>query len=58
MKLTIEILFTDAINGDFKEGDTGTIDGYVRGADNAPYACVVIKDKIVLVPLIAIKVLG
>ncbi len=59
MKYKVKILFTDTINGDFTENEEGVIDGYVRGADDRPYACVVIKDKdcVKLVPLNALQIL-
>ena len=38
--------------GDWKEGDQGFVDGYVRGADDTPLAVVVIDRKnFVLVPI-------
>lgn len=39
--------------GDYKKGSKGFVDGYVRGADNVPYAVVVIDSskEFVLVPL-------
>lgn len=36
---------------EWKKGDRGYIDGYVRGGNNTPLACVVIHERIVLVPL-------
>ena len=42
---------------ELKRGDIGYIDGYVSGGDNRPYAVVVVKDKIDLVPIHALEVL-
>lgn len=39
------------------KGDFGYIDGYVHAGDNRPYAVVVIRDFICLVPMYAIEVL-
>ena len=47
----------DSPYGDYQEGDTGIVDGYVSGGDGVPCA-VVIKDKFdtfVLAPLSSIK---
>lgn len=42
----------------WKEGDEGYIDGYVRGGDNRPLAAVVIRDRIVLAPPHTLEVIG
>jgi hypothetical protein len=39
-----------------KAGDIGYIDGYINGADGRPYACVVIRDFISLVPHYALEI--
>jgi len=39
-------------------GDTGYINGYCRGGDGIPYACVVVKNKIVMVSLHCLKVIN
>ncbi len=35
------ILLNDVPQSDFKRGDTGYIDGYVKAADSRPYAVMV-----------------
>lgn len=42
---------------EFKRGDIGYIDGYVRGGNDIPFAVVVVKDKIDLVPIHDLEVL-
>ena len=46
-------------NSQYKEwepGDVGYVDGYCRGGDDVPYAVIVTKDRIVMAPLYAIRV--
>ena len=43
MKLRVKI-YGESPYGGWEPGDTGIVDGYCRGADNIPYA-VVILDK-------------
>lgn len=40
-----------------KVGDEGYIDGYVRGADNVPYAVVVFGEQLEICPIFNLKVL-
>lgn len=50
-KTQVRIKNGDGRYGEYYAGEEGYIDGYVQGGDNAPYACVVIDDRIVLVPI-------
>lgn len=56
LKTKVVIIFKDPYN-DYFEGETGYIDGYVRGGDDVPYAVVVIGDKLVMAPLRHLKVI-
>jgi hypothetical protein len=42
----------------FKVGDVGYIDGYVRGADDIPYAVVIVGKKIDYVSSYSLEVLS
>jgi hypothetical protein len=42
----------------FKIGEQGFVDGYVRGADDRPYAVVIIGEKIDMVPLYSLNVIN
>ena len=42
---------------EFKKGEEGYVDGYVRGGDNRPYAVVVIVDRLILCHLQSLEVL-
>lgn len=55
-KTMVEILYDDNHYKEYKKGEVGYIDGYVRGGDNAPYAAVVIGDRIVLIKTTNLKV--
>lgn len=44
--------------GDYKKGDKGYIDGYMRGADGIPNAVVVIGERVVMCYLIHLKVIN
>lgn len=55
MTTWVEMKNDDQMHNDFKKGEKGYIDGYVRGGNNTPFACVVIEDRIVLCPLHALK---
>lgn len=41
MEKTRVTMTADGEMGDYREGDCGYIDGYVRGGNDAPYAAVV-----------------
>jgi hypothetical protein len=41
--------------GDFKQGETGEIVGFCRGADDCPYVVVNVDNRYVMVHLHAIK---
>lgn len=49
MRTNVEIKEDDHQYNEFKAGEHGYIDGYIRGGDNRPYAVVVIGDRLVLV---------
>lgn len=42
---------------EWKEGQTGYVDGYCRGGDDVPYACVVLGEKIVMAPISILEVI-
>ena len=56
-KTIIQMFNDDQRHGDWKKGEEGYIDGYCRGGDGAPYAVVVIKDRIVMAPIHSVKVI-
>ncbi len=43
---------------EWKKGEEGYIDGYVRGGEGRPYAAVVIGDRVVLIMPHVLKVVG
>lgn len=43
---------------DWNTGDVGYIDGYCRGGDDVPYAVVIVKGRIVMAHLEAIRVMN
>lgn len=52
MKTKVKLNGTNQYN-DWNDGDTGYIDGYVRGGDERPYAVVILdKDKSVVLSAI------
>lgn len=46
----------DSQHKEWEVGDFGYVDGYCRGGDDTPYAIVIIKDRIVMAPIYAIRV--
>lgn len=56
MKTRVEIKH-NILQTVLKSGDIGYIDGYVRGGNNAPYAVVVVGDKIDMAPLYSLKII-
>jgi len=38
------VFTTDSLYGDFKKGDKGVVDGYVRGGDDTPCAVIIKED--------------
>ena len=56
MKTKVEILHDDHQYQEYKQGERGYIDGYIRGGNDVPCCCVVIGERIVLVPFTCIKV--
>lgn len=57
MKTKVELKNDDQLHNEYKKGEIGYIDGWVRGADGAPYACVVIGERIVMCKANEIQVL-
>lgn len=56
MKTIIELLYDSPYN-EYKKGDTGYIDGYVRGSNSNPYAVIVLSSGyFTLVPIHQIKI--
>lgn len=55
-KTYVTINDNDNQHKEYTKGDSGYIDGYVRGGDNTPYAVVVVKKKLVMVPLHSLTV--
>lgn len=56
-KTKVIITCDDHRNGCYSKDEVGYIDGYVQGGDGAPYACVVIGDRIELCSTIVLKVI-
>lgn len=52
------ILQGTAQHKEWKDGQEGVIDGYVRGADDTPLAVVISGDRFLLVPISALKFVG
>ncbi len=46
-KTKVEMLYDDQYK-EYKKGEKGYIDGYVRGGEGRPYAAVVIGERLVL----------
>lgn len=42
---------------EWKKGEVGMIDGYVRGGTNTPFAVVVIKERLLMIPFSCLKVI-
>lgn len=57
METLVKVKYDDATYGDCHTGEEGYIDGYVRGGNNTPFACVVIGEDIKLIPLRALQVI-
>jgi len=58
MKLKVKILATNHSMKRLSPGDIGYIDGYLRGADDIPYAVVYVQGKgIELIPFYSLEVL-
>lgn len=51
MRTIVHTNCKDTRYDDWKKGEKGYIDGYIRGGDNTPLAVVVIKERIVMIPL-------
>lgn len=47
MKTKVRMLHDDSRYNEWKSGEEGYIDGYVRGGDDVPYAVVVLAGRIV-----------
>ncbi len=48
MKTKVKMKWKGQEHGEWKAGEEGYIDGYVRGADSRPYLAVVLRDRIIL----------
>lgn len=49
---------SDQVHKDWKKGEEGYIDGYVRGGTGTPLAVVALGERIVLIPLNCLTVTG
>lgn len=58
MKTKVILTNDDKIYRAYTLGETGYIDGWVRGGDGAPYACVVINDRIIMCKAHEMRVIG
>jgi len=58
MKTKVELKNDDQRYNEYKKGERGYIDGYVRGADNRPYLCIVIGERIIMCLSNEVKVIG
>lgn len=58
MKTKVAMNCDDNQYQEWKKGETGYIDGYVRGGTDAPLAAVVLKERIVLAAMNQLKVIG
>ena len=58
MKTRIKTTCNSIYSGEYTKGEKGYIDGYIRGADNIPYAVVVIKDRLHQAPLHHLEPVG
>jgi hypothetical protein len=56
-KTRVRIENDDQRYHEYKKGEEGYIDGYVRGGDDSPYAVVVIDARIVMISLTCLKVI-
>lgn len=57
MKTKVITIHEDSQNKEWIKGIVGYIDGYVQAADGRPYACVVFKERVVLIPFNCLKVI-
>lgn len=55
MKLTVKITL-DSETNQYKAGDVGFIDGYIRGVNNRAHAIVLIGKRFVVVPLTSLEI--
>lgn len=58
MKTSVEIIYDDNRDKDYKAGEKGYIDGYTVAADGRPYAVVVIGERFVLCSCNHLKATG
>lgn len=56
MKTEVITICDDSRYNEFKAGERGYIDGFVVGGDHAPYAAVVIGERIILISTTQLKV--
>lgn len=57
MRLKVIMLAHSQYPNEYKKGDEGEIDGYVRGGNNTPCAVVVIGHQLFLAPINHIEVI-
>lgn len=57
-KTKIRMIFDDEINKEWKKDEEGYVDGYCRGADDIPYACVILAGKITMCPIHYLRVIN
>ncbi len=55
-RLKVITEYADAQHNEWKKGQVGMVDGYVRGGNDTPLAVVVIKERLVLIPFSCLKV--
>lgn len=59
MKTIVTFKSNDQVDGDYREGDAGYIDGYIlTGTNKSPHAIVVVGSRLVMAPLTALKVVN
>jgi len=54
--MKVRVIVTGDVPNQAKKGDIGYIDGYINGGDNKPYAVVLIRDFISMIPFYQLKI--
>ena len=57
MKTFVRMKNDDMVHKEWEEGEKGYIDGYCRGSNNVPFACVVLEKRIVMAPINILEVI-
>lgn len=57
MRIKVQVKSNDSVHNDYKKGERGVIDGYVRGGNDAPFAVVLIDDRLEMIPLNLLRVI-